>query len=61
MVSIARGASLTVFRIVCRKRYYDEREATYGALEKMKKKQAAFAAARAKKMREGMKEKERDG
>lgn len=36
-------------RLICRKRYYDEREATYGALEAQKKvamaKRAAFAKA----------------
>lgn len=44
-------------RVVCRKRFYDEREATYAAMENMKRKQAARAAMHAKQMREGEKAK----
>lgn len=38
-------------RIACRKKFYDEREATYAAVEQLKRKQVAAAMARAKSIR----------
>ncbi|PXF49239.1 hypothetical protein BWQ96_01028 [Gracilariopsis chorda] len=37
--------------VVCRKQYYDEREVTYGAMEQLRKRQAAAAAKRAQQLR----------
>lgn len=39
-------------RIACRKRFYDEREATYGAMEMLKKKQREQGLRRARELRE---------
>lgn len=40
-------------RMACRKKYYDEREATYDTMEKMRRRQAAGAAEKARVLREG--------
>lgn len=39
-------------RVVCRKKYYDERELTYETLEASRRRSAAAAALRARQLRE---------
>lgn len=50
-VLLTKQVSSSSYRVVCRKQYYDEREVTYGAMEQLRKRQAAAAAKRAQQLR----------
>lgn len=51
MVKAGCGVALLSW-VICRKKYYDEREMTYGTLETARRRAAAAAAERAREMRE---------